>query len=104
MKDLHKIRGFKSCLLVSRIRLIYQIVFYLSIIPVIILMKRNTDARVPDYNWLILIAYCSAYATLIVLRALEHTIVRLFTLEQELSAKGVIDNRLPPNNTGDSNN
>ena len=100
----HFKKGFKSCLRVSSIRLVYQILFYLCIIPAIFFIKKNSDSGMSDLNWFIVIAYFTAYINLILLRALEHVINRLFYLEYELSDKGIITRQEPPNDTNDGNN
>ncbi len=87
-----KYNNFNAFKNVSIIRKIYQCCFYLSIlIGIFIPIKSSVSQGDFFTDFLIIAAYISSYAVLLVLRALEHLIGRVLYLEQELAAKGVID-------------
>jgi hypothetical protein len=82
---------FESYSMIPKIRKGYQIFFYASIVFYIFALILLVDAGAEFYTFVILvIAFLSSYAVLIVLRALENLIRRFFYLEQTLAKKGVI--------------
>ena len=94
-------KNFSACGLIPSIRRGYQVLFYIStfflIDCLVELMKVDAALR---YYIIIVFAWACSYAVLLVLRALEFLIGRMFYLEQELAARGVID-RQPPQQNND---
>ena len=84
-------KNFSACGLIPSIRRVYQVLFYISafflIDCLVELMKTDATLR---YYIIIVFAWACSFAVLIVLRALEFLIGRVFYLEQELVRKGVI--------------
>ena len=90
-------KNFFACGLIPSIRRVYQVLFYIStfflIDCLVNLMKVDASLR---YYMIIVFAWACSYAVLLVLRALEFLIGRLFFLEQELANKNIIN--LPEQN------
>lgn len=84
-------KNFSACGLIPSIRRVYQVLFYIStfflIDCLVELMKADAALR---YYIIIVFAWACSYAVLLVLRALEFLIGRIFYLEQELVKKGVV--------------
>ncbi len=95
----NEFKGFLACGLVVKIRKAFQVFFYISLVAAIFIFIKLTkiDADFVYYA-IIVFAYVCSYAVLLVLRALEHLIGRVFYLEQELAAKGIIDRKPPQQN------
>ncbi len=95
-------RNYSACKSISKIRLIYQICFYLGLIGALfIFLKLNAINAEFILYFTIALAYMFAYAVLIVLRVVEHLVERVFYLEKELVSRGVIppkETQEPPQN------
>lgn len=87
----NEFKGFMACGLVSRIRKVYQVFFYISLVAAVFIFIKLTQIDVDFvYYAIIVFAYVWSYVVLLVLRALEHLVWRFFNLEQKLANKGVI--------------
>lgn len=100
MNDFYKeMKNYSACKSIALIRRIYQICFYIGLLGgVFIFLKLYGIKAEPLIYCLVAVAYVFSYAVLLVLRALEHLIGRVFYLEQELAARGVIDREPPQQN------
>ncbi|MBR0189102.1 MAG: hypothetical protein IJQ23_01795 [Clostridia bacterium] len=99
------LKNESACKSIVIIRRIYQIVFYISIIAFFFIINALRNANSNTFAYIgVIVGYVSSYFVLVSLRALEHLIKKMKILEQELSAKGIIDNRLPPNDTENGKN
>lgn len=95
----NEFKGLMACRLISRIRNVYQVLFYISLVAgVFVFMKLTSMEANFVYYAITVFSYICSYAVLLVLRALEHLIGRVFYLEQELAAKGIIDRQPPQQN------
>ncbi len=95
----NEFKGLMACALIPRIRKAFQVFFYVSLVVAVFIFIKLTkiDADFVYYA-IIVFAYVCSYAVLLVLRAIEHLIGRVFYLEQELGSKGVIDRQPPQQN------
>ena len=100
MNDFYKeMKNYSACKSIALIRRIYQICFYIGLLGgVFIFLKLYGIKAEPLIYFLVAVAYVFSYAVLLVLRALEHLIGRVFYLEQELASRGVIDRKPPQQN------
>lgn len=92
-------KGLMACRLISKVRRAFQVLFYISLVAAIFIFIKLTNIKADFvYYAIIAFAYICSYAVLLVLRALEHLIGRVFYLEQELASRGVIDRKPPQQN------
>ena len=83
-------KNFNACGLIPSIRRGYQILFYISTVLLVIFLLRLPDGTDLMYYIILFVAWACSYAVLLVLRALEFLIGKVFCLEQELANKGII--------------
>lgn len=86
-----QIKQLNACGAITKIRKIYQIGFYLSLVAAVFIFLKLSGIEADFiFYFIVAVAYASAYAVLLLLRAVEHLIWRVFYLEHELATKGVI--------------